>query len=97
MNVYHLAQQLWHDDCGGIITAEYLMLGSVLTIGTVSGMTAMRDATVEEMRESGNTMRPVREQYTPKNLTGQRATSNTNALNTTASQNQVGCVNGVCP
>jgi hypothetical protein len=97
MSYLNLMQQLWQDDCGGIITAEYLLLGSVLTVGTVSGMTAMRDATVEEMRESGNTVRAVREHYTPSDITNQRAAKQANATKNNANFQGQYCINGNCP
>jgi len=90
-------QQLWQDDCGGVITAEYLLLGSILTVGTISGMTAMRDATVEEMKESGNTMRAVREHYTPAHISAPRMASAGNTNTSARVQSQSGCENGVCP
>lgn len=56
-----LLNKFWSDDCGGIITAEYLLLGSILTLGTISGMMALRDATVAEMVGTGQAIRQVRE------------------------------------
>jgi hypothetical protein len=78
MAYLNLMQQLWQDDCGGIITSEYLLLGSILTLGTVSGMANLRDATVSEMSEMGGTMRAVREHYTPKDLISNQAQRPTN-------------------
>ena len=66
MTYFTLIQKLWNDDCGGVIASEYLMVGSILGLGTVSGLSAMRDASVEEMAETGNSIRAVREHYTPK-------------------------------
>ena len=96
MSFFNLMQQLWQDDCGGIITSEYLLLGSVMTVGTVSGMTAMRDATVDEMKETGNTMRAVREHYTPKFQNNQRNGPSTGYGNHDAPNGKVVCEGATC-
>jgi hypothetical protein len=69
---FQLVKRLWNDDCGGIISSEYLLVASILGLGTVSGLAALRDAQVEEMREMGNSMRAVREHFAPHELQKQQ-------------------------
>ena len=61
--VRRLLARLWADDCGEVVATEYLALGSVLALGGVGGLVAMRDATVGEMQEYGNSVRQLRQHY----------------------------------
>jgi len=59
----NLCGKLWADDSGSVIASEYLMLGSVVTLGGAAGLTAMRDATNQEMREYGQAIHTVSRAY----------------------------------
>jgi len=52
----HLMSKLWHDDHGAIIAAEYLFVVTILVIGTIVGLSNVRDALVTEMTELGNAL-----------------------------------------
>ena len=56
---------MWRDDDGGVISAEYMILGSVVALGSVGGMAAMRDAANQEMAEYGHSLRAIRQAYSP--------------------------------
>jgi hypothetical protein len=58
-----LARRLWNDDCGAVLTTEYLALGSIVVLGSIGGMTAMRDATVDEMQEYSHAVRNLNQSY----------------------------------
>lgn len=57
-----LTGRLWADDRGSIIATEYLALGGLVAIGSTAGLEAIRDATVDEMREYGHSVRAIRQQ-----------------------------------
>jgi hypothetical protein len=59
----NLLRRLWQDDDGSVIATEYLILGAIVALGSVSGLAAMRDATVSEMEEHANAVRAVRQTY----------------------------------
>lgn len=63
-----LLTHLWEDESGAVIAAEYLMIGTIVTAGTATGMVAMRDAMVSEFEEFGQSVRDVRKAYTPPAL-----------------------------
>ncbi len=44
-------QELWCDESGGLLSSEYLVLGSLLTLGLVVGISATRDSLVSEMED----------------------------------------------
>ena len=58
-----LLVRFWGDESGAVIAAEYLMLGSVVGVGSATGMVAVRDSVNDEYRELGGTIREVRQQY----------------------------------
>lgn len=88
MQLVNLAAQLWSDDCGAIITAEYMMLGSVLTLGTVQGLATLRDSANQELHDMGSTIRETRQYYSP-----QLPRTQPKQVNSTPEQ----CPGGVCP
>jgi len=63
MSVSSLARRFWEDDCGAVITSEYLLLGSVVTLGGVSGLAAMSNAVNQEMAEYGKAVGAVSQSY----------------------------------
>jgi hypothetical protein len=52
--------RLWADDAGSVIAAEYLLLGSIVSLGGVGGLVAMRDSMNDGYREFGESMRELR-------------------------------------
>jgi hypothetical protein len=48
--------QLWNDDQGAIISAEFLFVTTILVIGIVVGLTAVRDAINVELSELANAL-----------------------------------------
>lgn len=66
----NLLSKLWNDDCGAIVTAEYLTLGSVVVLGGVGGLSMMRDSVNSEMQEFGNSVRSIRQSYSSPGFSG---------------------------
>ena len=52
--------RLWNDESGAVIATEYLLLGSIVSLGSASGMVAMRDSVVDEYKELGQGVRDIR-------------------------------------
>lgn len=46
-----ILRQLCRDESGAILSSEYLVLGALLTLGLVVGMSAVRDTLVSEMED----------------------------------------------
>lgn len=61
--IWSTLADLWQDENGSILATEYLMLGSLVVLGGTTGMVAMRDAAVDEMKEYGRSVRNVRQAY----------------------------------
>lgn len=65
-----LLMALWKDECGAVIATEYLMLGSIVAMGSAAGMASMRDSIVDEYKEFGKSTRELRQSYTAGGQSG---------------------------
>jgi Flp pilus assembly pilin Flp len=80
-----LLVRFWSDESGAIVATEYLLLGSVVVVGGVSGMTAVRDSVNDEYKEFGNSVREVRQTYSkPAMKGGSGSVGGTTVINPTA-------------
>src|SRR4051794_14489860 len=55
--------KLWQDDCGALIAAEFLFVATILVIGTVVGLSAVRDAINVELSELANAFLALSQGY----------------------------------
>lgn len=58
-----MLNKLWQDDSGAVLSAEYLILGSVVVLGGVGGLMAMSESVNSEMGEFGKSVRQIRQSY----------------------------------
>jgi Flp pilus assembly pilin Flp len=63
-----LLGNLWQDDAGAIIPAEYLFIATILVIGIIVGLASVRDAINTELAELANAYLALSQGYT---LSGQ--------------------------
>ncbi len=54
MTMAQLMRKLWRDDCGALISTEFLFVATILVIGLVVGLTAVRSAINAELTQFGN-------------------------------------------
>jgi hypothetical protein len=47
----HLICQLWSDDCGALISTEFLFVATILVIGVIAGLVLVRDAVVVQLAQ----------------------------------------------
>ena len=65
-----LLQKLWKDDCGALISMELLFVATILIIGLVVGLTALRDAIDVELSELANAILALSQGFTVSGLSG---------------------------
>ena len=58
----HLLQRIWRED-DGVLSFEWTVLTSLLTVGVVSGIAAVRDATIDEMGDLSQAMISLDQSY----------------------------------
>lgn len=46
-----LVRSLQRDECGGLIAAEYLLMGTLLTIGLIVGIASVQNALLFQLEE----------------------------------------------
>ena|SRR5436190_1167662 len=47
----HLISKLWNDDCGALISTEFLFVATILVLGVIAGLVLVRDAVVVQLEE----------------------------------------------
>lgn len=68
-----LAAKLWNDDSGALIATEYLFVVTILIIGTVVGLTSLREAINTELAEVANALLALSQGYTISGSSGSNA------------------------
>jgi hypothetical protein len=51
-----LLARLWADDCGALLSIEFLLVSSILTLGLVVGLATLRSALATELTELSNSI-----------------------------------------
>jgi Flp pilus assembly pilin Flp len=76
-------RQLWHDDRGALIATEYLFISTILVIGTIIGLTNLRDAINVELTETANALLALSQGFTISGTSGSAgSTSGSQAIDT---------------
>jgi hypothetical protein len=65
-----MLKKLWSDDQGALIAIEFLFVATILIIGIVVGLTAVRNAVAAELTELANAILALSQGYTIGGLTG---------------------------
>ena len=53
-----LLRRFWKDESGGLIAAEYLLLGTLLTIGLMVGIHSVQEALLNQLAGLANLVNP---------------------------------------
>jgi hypothetical protein len=48
-----MLRQLWFDESGFILSAEFIIIATILVIGLVAGLSSVRDAVILELADVG--------------------------------------------
>ena len=64
---------LWQDECGMIISAELVLVGTLGVLGMVAGISHVRGAVVEEYKELGDSLRSINQSYSYSGFSGCKA------------------------
>jgi hypothetical protein len=65
-----LLRKLWQDDCGALISSEFLFVATILVIGVIVGLTAVRSAVNAELTQLGNAFLALSQGYTISGQSG---------------------------
>jgi hypothetical protein len=50
----NFASQLWNDDAGALIAAEWVFVATIMTLGAITGLVAVRQAILAELHDVAN-------------------------------------------
>jgi hypothetical protein len=56
-------KKLWHDDGGALIAAEWVFVATILVIGAIVGLVAVRNAVNSELTEMSNAVTSLNQNY----------------------------------
>lgn len=60
----NVAQKLWNDDAGFIISIELILIATIAVIGLITGLTAVRDAVTSELSDVAGAIQDLNQSYT---------------------------------
>ncbi len=69
----NLVTALWQDECGMIISAELVLVGTLGVLGMVAGISHVRGAVVEEYKDLGDSLRSINQSYSYSGFSGCKA------------------------
>ena len=55
--------RLWQDDCGALIATEWVFVATILVLGLVTGLVAVRQAAITELEEFANAVLSLNQSY----------------------------------
>jgi len=59
-----MLNRLWHDEAGAIVSAEIVLIATILVIAMVTGLASLRDAVVTELADVGAAIAAQDQSYT---------------------------------
>ncbi len=65
-----LLVKLWRDDGGALIASEWVFVATILVIGSITGLVAVRDAVATELTEFANALTTLSQGYAFNGLSG---------------------------
>lgn len=66
-------QQLWSEEVGAIVSAEIMLVASILVIGVIVGLKSVRDSVVTELADLAQALANVDQSYSYSGTCGHHA------------------------
>ncbi len=58
-----MLKKLWNDESGAIVSLEIVLIGTILGIGMITGLTSLRDAVITELADLGGAIAWLDQSY----------------------------------
>ena len=58
-----LIRKLWNDDCGALIATEWVFVATILVLGIITGLVAVRQAVISELTEFAQAVLALNQSY----------------------------------
>lgn len=72
--------QLWKDDAGFVVSADLVLISSILVLGLMVGLVSLRDQIVQELGDVGLAFALVNQSYTWSAITGHTSATEGSAM-----------------
>jgi hypothetical protein len=59
----HLMRRVWQDDTGALIATEWVFVATILVLGSITGLVAVRQAVISELVEFANAVMSLNQSY----------------------------------
>ena len=66
----NLVSRLWSDEAGFVVSSELVLIGTILVIGLVVGLTSLRDQVVQETADLAEAISNINQSYSFSAVTG---------------------------
>jgi hypothetical protein len=66
----NLVSRLWSDEAGFVVSSELVLIGTILVIGMVVGLTSLRDQVVQETADLAEAISNINQSYSFSAVTG---------------------------
>jgi hypothetical protein len=70
-----MLMKLWNDEVGAIVSAEIVLVATILVIGMIVGLKSVRDAVVTELADVAQAIANIDQSYSYSAVTGHAAFS----------------------
>ncbi|MDA1214948.1 MAG: hypothetical protein O2955_20790 [Planctomycetota bacterium] len=71
----NLVSRVWNDEAGFVVSSELVLIGTILVIGLVSGLTSLRDQVVQELGDLALAIASINQSYSYSAVTGHSGSS----------------------
>jgi Flp pilus assembly pilin Flp len=68
-------QQLWNDELGAVVSAELVLVLTLLVLGMIVGLTTLRDQIVQELGDVALAIAAVNQSYSVSGITGHHSST----------------------
>jgi uncharacterized protein YoxC len=68
-------KRLWSEQTGAIVSAEIMLVGTILVLGVIVGLKSVRDSVVTELADVGQAISNVNQSYCYSGTSGHAASS----------------------
>jgi hypothetical protein len=59
----NLLVRLWNDDAGALIAAEWVFVATILVLGAITGLVAVRQAVIAELHDVANALLALNQSF----------------------------------
>ncbi|MFM7074259.1 MAG: hypothetical protein ACKO38_20930 [Planctomycetota bacterium] len=68
-----IARKFWSDDQGFVVSSELVLIATVVVIGLLTGLAAVRDAVISELSDVAGAIQDINESYSIDGVVGHNA------------------------